>query len=101
MKSLNQNNPMYANLNRAACVFIVLLSVVQAFAQGPKLKDIESCNGINIPATEQINGCNAIIDSASSTPQMLAVAHNNRGNAYVKNGQYDRALQDFDQSLKI
>ena len=32
---------------------------------------------------------------------MLAKAYNNRGNHYTRNGEYDRAIQDYDQSIKI
>ena len=31
----------------------------------------------------------------------MAIAHNNRGNAYTAKGDYDRAIQDFDQSIKL
>lgn len=31
----------------------------------------------------------------------LAVAHNNRGNAYTTKGDYDRAIPDFDESIKL
>ena len=31
----------------------------------------------------------------------LARAFNNRGNAYVAKGQYDRAIEDFDQAIKL
>ncbi len=31
----------------------------------------------------------------------LAIAHNNRGNAYTAKGDFDRAIHDFDQSIKL
>ena len=93
--------PARAFLARAMPAVAMLVSVAGACAQAPRLKDVELCNGLNIPPADQISGCTAIIDLSSNTPRTLAVAHNNRGNAYVKLGQYDRALQDFDQSIKI
>jgi len=103
MNFLKHTKPeaIYPLLNRAVFAAIFLISLTEAYAQGPKLKDIEFCNGVDVPPTDQINGCSAVIDAGSTTPRTLAVAHNNRGNAYVKLGQYDRALQDFDQSIKI
>ena len=35
------------------------------------------------------------------TTAALAVAHNNRGNAYATKGDYDRAIQDFDELIKL
>jgi tetratricopeptide (TPR) repeat protein len=31
----------------------------------------------------------------------LALAFNDRGNAYANKGQYDRAIQDYDQAIKL
>ena len=39
--------------------------------------------------------------SGNQSPEVLAKAHNNRGNHYTRNGEYDRAIQDYDQSIKI
>jgi len=45
-------------------------------------------------------GCTALISSGQETPETLAIAYLNRGNALVENGQIDLAIQDYDQSLK-
>jgi tetratricopeptide (TPR) repeat protein len=45
-------------------------------------------------------GCTALINSGQETPDTLAIAYLNRGNALVENGQIDTAIQDYDQSLK-
>jgi tetratricopeptide (TPR) repeat protein len=31
----------------------------------------------------------------------FAAAFSNRGNAYARKGQYDRAIQDYDQAIRI
>jgi tetratricopeptide (TPR) repeat protein len=41
------------------------------------------------------------IQSGKEPNDSLAGAFNNRGNAYVAKGQHDRAIQDFDQAIKL
>ena len=64
--------------------------------------NVELCNGIGRTSPEaRINGCTALIDSRQGTTTTLAIAYNNRGNAYTAKTDYDRAIQDFDQSIKL
>jgi tetratricopeptide (TPR) repeat protein len=66
------------------------------------LKSIELCNGASgIPLDARIDGCTAIIHDGQRSTHALTVAHNNRGNAYAAKGDYDRAIQDFDQSIRL
>ena len=34
-------------------------------------------------------------------PQVLAIVYNNRGNAYTSKGQYELAIQDYDELIKF
>ena len=66
------------------------------------LKNIELCNGVDRTSPDiQIDACTSLINSGKQTPQTLVIAYNNRGNAYVAKGEYDRAIQDYDQSIKL
>ena len=47
----------------------------------------------------RIVGCSAIIESGLTHSLDLAVAYNNRGNAYDEKGLYDQAIDDFTQSI--
>ncbi len=49
----------------------------------------------------QIGGCTTVIQSGKETKKNLAIAFNNRGSAYDNNKQYDRAIQDYDQAIKL
>ncbi len=49
----------------------------------------------------KISGCTAVIGSGQYSGKNLAVAHNNRGNAYGSLGEYRRAIEDYDQTLRI
>src|SRR5438132_11544831 len=95
--------PMAAGVVRGAtALMMAILLGTAAVAQSPRLKNIELCNGKDRSSPDfQIEGCTALIDSGRETTQTLAIAHNNRGNAYTAKGDYDRAIQDYDQSLKF
>jgi tetratricopeptide (TPR) repeat protein len=89
----------------APIVGLLLLGSL-ATAQSPNksnyLRNIELCSGSDRTSLEsRIEGCTAFIESGQGTPAALAIAHNNRGNAHTTKGDYDRAIQDFDQSIKL
>ena len=66
------------------------------------LKNIELCNGVDRTSSDiHIDGCTSLINSGKQTTQTLVIAYNNRGNAYTGKGEYDRAIQDYDQSIKL
>jgi len=67
-----------------------------------KLKNVQLCNGSDRSSPErQIAGCTALIDVPHETTRLLAVAHNNRGNAYAENGDFDHAIADYDVAIKL
>jgi tetratricopeptide (TPR) repeat protein len=48
-----------------------------------------------------IAACTAVIRSGRQTPDNLARAFFNRGRAWADQAQYDRAIQDFDQAIRL
>ncbi len=89
-----------SRVNLAA--LILLLSAAVAPAQTPRLKNILLCNSQDPSKSDaQIEGCSALIDAGDEKPETVAVAHNNRGNAYVTKGEYDLAIKDYDEALKL
>jgi lipoprotein NlpI len=48
-----------------------------------------------------ISSCTAVIRSGHETPENLARAFFNRGRAWTGKGEYDRAIQDFDQAVRL
>src|SRR5689334_25292794 len=90
-----------ALIDGAATILVLLLVGSPAAARQPQensnLKSIELCNGADVPPQARIVGCTALIGSGEANADALAVAYNNRGNAYVVTAEYDLAIKDFDQ----
>jgi tetratricopeptide (TPR) repeat protein len=91
---------------RTMLVLVLLVLAPSAMAQKPKrdgyLKNVELCNSLDRKALEaRIMGCTALIAAGDRKATALAIAYNNRGNAYAATGEYNRAIQDFDQSIKL
>jgi tetratricopeptide (TPR) repeat protein len=47
-----------------------------------------------------IAGCTAMLQSGHETQEHITRAFSNRGGAYIRKGQYDRAIQDLDQAIR-
>ena len=50
---------------------------------------------------QKILGCESIIKAGKETTANVAKAFVNRGLGYANKGQYDRAIQDYDQAIKL
>src|SRR5947209_14774436 len=86
----------------AWALMLLLLGGVSAAQRPQLLKNVELCNGADRTSPDiQVDGCTALINSSAQTPQSLVIAYNNRGNAYTTKGEYDRAVQDCDESIKL
>lgn len=77
----------------------VLLNAA-SLAQSPR--DWSQCLGREGPIIDVvIEGCTAVIQSGQDTPQRLSTAFDNRGVAYRLKGEYERALQDYEQAIYL
>src|SRR4029077_9871625 len=62
----------------------------------------KQCLGLEGPIVDTvIDGCTAIIQSGQEAHEKLATAFDNRGVAYRLKGDYERALQDYDQATRL
>ncbi|MGN8545251.1 tetratricopeptide repeat protein [Bradyrhizobium sp. 13971] len=88
-------------------LLVAMLPALPAVAQNPKkdnyLRTIGLCSGLDrTPADARVAACTALIDAGQDmTPAGLAIAYNNRGNAYAAKGDYDGAIRDFDRSIEL
>jgi tetratricopeptide (TPR) repeat protein len=81
---------------------LLLLAATPAVAQSNG--DSEEClrpSGVERDARQRIEACTRAIESAELSQENLARAYNNRGLAYVADGDVERAIADFDKSLEL
>lgn len=72
----------------------VLITVSSAGAD-----DSETCT--NSSGDDAIAACTRAIESARDATQDVASLYMNRGHQYAYKRQYDRAIQDFDQAIRL
>jgi len=81
---------------------IVLLAmtalITPAWAQSRK-ENWKHCRDTNPEI--QVVGCTAVIQSGNDKPRNLATAYDNRGNAHFAKGEYDAAIADYNQAIRL
>jgi tetratricopeptide (TPR) repeat protein len=53
------------------------------------------------PAEQKIQGCDAVIKANKESPDVIATAYLWRGVTVRKLGQHDRALQDYNEAIRL
>lgn len=85
---------------RAILLAVVLASLLTGEAAAQTLEQAWVwCRGRD--PDHLIRGCSAVIRAGKDTRDNLARAYFDRGRAWTDRGQYDRAIQDFDQAIKL
>lgn len=54
-----------------------------------------------LSADHPIRGCTAVIEAGQQLLVQLVAAYNNRGVAFRSNGEIDRAIEDYDQAIRL
>jgi tetratricopeptide (TPR) repeat protein len=76
------------------------LQAVSAFAQTPE--EWLLCLGQDFSSPDlPIKGCTAIIQTGQQVIDRLATAYNNRGVAYRLKVEYDKAIEDFNEAIRL
>jgi tetratricopeptide (TPR) repeat protein len=89
-------------IQSGAVILMLMLPATWAVAQSSRLSNADLCNGMDRRSAEsQIIGCTALIKSGVNTSKVLAIAYNNRGNAFSGMGQYEQAIKDYDESIRV
>src|SRR5262252_2588596 len=84
-----------------AGVLIVLVWVPAGRALALTQQDIDWCLGKNATPDSQVNGCTAVIQSGKAAGNDLASAYQNRGLAHVKRGDFEVAIADFTEAIRL
>src|SRR6266851_941933 len=94
--------PMARTAVKRLCSILtgVSLAGASALAQTPQERGwCESEDAVTVD--QRIDGCSAVIRTARDKGDKLAEAFNNRGVGYRLKGDYDRAIADYDQAIKL
>ena len=105
MRARTRNSRVQPRVCAAIVSASLLWACYSAAGQELKVQDLEKhtelCNRVaDVTPDERIASCTAVIASSGQTPRTRAIALNNRGNAYYKKNDYDRAIEDYDESIK-
>lgn len=80
----------------ALIVFWIMPQIVQA--QGND--DIQKCFEETVPNLA-IHFCTRVIQSGGFSNENLSASYNRRGNVYFNKGNYDQAIQDYNQAIRL
>src|SRR6187549_3019985 len=91
---------------RTSCRSLVLLIAATAAQPSghaqPATSNEQHCTGaVAVAPQAQVDACTALIGSKRYRGQNLAILHSNRGVAYGKAGDHERAMADFDAAIRI
>ena len=87
---------------RAISISGAIIIFFTTVASSQDLKDWSECTGREGADIDLIiHGCTAVIEAAREAPVKLALAFNNRGVARRLQGEYDLALQDYNEAIHL
>jgi len=91
-------------MRRVAIVFSLILTACLAVSVMPvraqTSDDVNHCYKETSP-DPAIEYCTRAIGAQQLPPSSLAILFTNRGNAFNSKGDYDRAIQDFEQAIRL
>ena len=79
---------------------ITLVLFVSSLAAPARAGMVEDCSQ-ELDRGLGISGCTAVIRSGQYSGKNLAAAYSNRGGAYFSLGDHARAIEDYDQALRL
>lgn len=85
-----------------AIALAAITGVAGSAAHAQSKQEFNWCIGEDNPTPAQkITGCTAVIQAGKLKGKRLVFTFSNRGVAYYERGEYDRAIQNYDQAIKL
>jgi tetratricopeptide (TPR) repeat protein len=91
---------MKRRASAAVCVATVAGCLLVVSAPAQTQQDWALCQDLRSPDFP-IQGCTAVIQAGRELLDRLAIAYNNRGVAYRLKTEYDKAIDDFNEAIKL
>ena len=91
-------------LTRTGAAFIAVLALgLSAPAWADFNQDVEHCTSDKpqTPPDIKIGACTRLIQSGQLDNNNLSIVFWNRGTGYNRKGQYDQAIRDFDETIRL
>jgi lipoprotein NlpI len=86
---------------RSRCALLFVLMHITGFCGAATAQNVDQRLCLAPDPDLSISRCTAMIQSGRETQQNLAVVFSDRGIAYARKGQYDRAIEDLDQAIRL
>lgn len=83
----------------AACLVIVAAAILPL--RGAYADDLAICNSQNWPPEQAIAACDRLINAGKSKGSELANRYLDRGLAWQRKGDFDRALSDYNRAIAL
>ena len=80
-------------------IAIGALAAAECPALAASQRDWDAC--ISQDPDTSIAGCTRILDAGDETPKVHSTVYNARGVAYKRKGDYDRAIADYDEAIRL
>src|SRR5262252_6563033 len=86
----------------SAATLVAVTAMMSPAAIAQQSEEDRRCFAREGVAPEQkLASCTAVIKSGGQTPQRLVAAFTNRGNVYLTNRNYDSAVDDYNEAIKL
>jgi tetratricopeptide (TPR) repeat protein len=86
-------------IRKSALSTCLLLGAAMAAMGQSRQESLDKCRSAD--SDTKISGCTALIQASQDTRENLSVIYNNRGSAYDDKGDYDHAIQDFNEAIHL